>query len=137
MRKVSAYILFDEFKRILLMKRTLDAPTDPGFWGFFGGGIKPGEQPITALKRGAREELNIVLKNIIFFKTYKQYDNRGHQIRHIFLAPLLFSLDKLKKQQKEGSDLKLFSLNDVHKTKIANNDIKIIEEAITYLNRQK
>lgn len=131
MKQVSAYILCDDNNRVLLMHRTSDAPTDPNYWGLFGGKIEKGETPEMAVKREAKEELRIELKNVRLFKTYKQKDEYGEQIRHIFVGKLKHSIKKLKKQQMEGDDLNLFALDDLKNIKITKNDFKIIKDIIT------
>lgn len=42
---------------VLLMKRTLDAPSHPGHWGLVGGTLEPGETPREGLLREIEEEL--------------------------------------------------------------------------------
>ncbi|MDJ0512851.1 MAG: NUDIX domain-containing protein [Methyloceanibacter sp.] len=59
---LSAVILFDNRRRILLQHRTDDAPTFPGYWSFFGGGVEPGETLEQAAVREAHEELSYRLK---------------------------------------------------------------------------
>ena len=130
MKEVSAYILYDDDNRVLLMRRTLNAPTNPGYWGLFGGKIKKGENPITAVLREAQEELRINLKNIQLFKTYNHLDEYGKQIRHIFIGPLQYSIKKLKTQQNEGINLDLFTLDDLYNIKITKNDLEIIQDVI-------
>ena|SRR3990167_6105726 len=56
-------ILIDKNKKILLQLRTKDAKKYPGTWGFFGGGIEPGETPVETVKRECFEELGYKLKN--------------------------------------------------------------------------
>ena len=46
-------------RAVLLSKRTLDAPTHPGFWGLFGGKIEGDELPAEAVKREVQEELRV------------------------------------------------------------------------------
>jgi 8-oxo-dGTP diphosphatase len=80
--RLAALILFDRQKRILLQHRTDDAPTFPGHWSFFGGGVEPGEMPEQAAKREAMEELAYRLNSPRLWRTqefihkgltYKQY----------------------------------------------------------------
>jgi len=56
-QELAALILYDDQHRMLLQHRTDDAPTFPGHWSFFGGGIEPGETPEQAVTREAMEEL--------------------------------------------------------------------------------
>ena len=42
---------------VLLMKRTLDAPSHPGHWGLVGGTLEAGETPREGLLREIQEEL--------------------------------------------------------------------------------
>ncbi|MFA6434978.1 MAG: NUDIX hydrolase [Elusimicrobiales bacterium] len=56
-RKVVNIVLYDRKKRFLLQLRTKNAPLLPGYWAFFGGGMKPGESPQEALERESLEEL--------------------------------------------------------------------------------
>lgn len=55
---------------IYLQKRTEDAPTNPGCFGLFGGGIEQGESPEMALVREVREELNYALPSFELFNVY-------------------------------------------------------------------
>jgi len=43
--------------RFLLQHRDNDAPTYPGYWGFFGGAIESGESPYESIQREVHEEL--------------------------------------------------------------------------------
>lgn len=54
-----------------LQKRTQDAPTYAGMFGFFGGGIEEGETTEQALIREINEELNIVLDSFFFLGKFK------------------------------------------------------------------
>lgn len=56
----SLLLLRDTDGRFLLQLRTEDAPTFPDCWGFFGGAIEAGEDPLDAVVREAREELGYV-----------------------------------------------------------------------------
>lgn len=62
-RDVSVIILFDRYGKILLQQRTDDDRYNPGNWALFGGGIDRGEQPESALKREAKEELGFDVQN--------------------------------------------------------------------------
>ncbi len=60
-REVSDFVPYkfqDGAWRVFLQKRTEDAPTSPGLFGLFGGGIDAGETPEQAFLRETKEELN-------------------------------------------------------------------------------
>ena len=61
-----------------------------------------------SVRREAKEELGIKLKNLKFVQSYES--KTRNEIQFIFIAPLTISLEKLRKQQEEGQGLKLFSL---------------------------
>lgn len=54
-----------------LQKRAPDAERAPDVFGMFGGGLEAGEEPIQALFREIKEELNYVPQNPIFFSRYE------------------------------------------------------------------
>ena len=62
MRNAARIILLDETGRLLLQQRSADSPTEPSKWGFFGGEIEVGEEPLTAAKREAQEELGYTIE---------------------------------------------------------------------------
>jgi 8-oxo-dGTP diphosphatase len=57
MTELAALVLYDDATRMLLQRRTEDAPSFPGHWSFFRGGVEEGETPEEALAREALEEL--------------------------------------------------------------------------------
>lgn len=83
-RNVSVLIPYrfeDGELKIFLQKRTLDAPTFPNHFGFFGGGIEEGEEPEEALRREIKEELDIDVTNYVSWRSY----NLPTGILHVFL----------------------------------------------------
>jgi len=83
--QVTALILYDDKHRILLQHRTDDAPTFPGHWGFFGGGVEWGETPEGAVKREALEELAYELRRPKLW-TIKRFAHQGlNYIQYVFL----------------------------------------------------
>lgn len=114
-RRISLYILYSKEGKILLQKRDLKAPTLPGYWAFFGGGIENEEFPIDAVKREAQEELEVKLLNPIFLNRYVMEQDGGVIEKFIFIEKLKTSLKKLKKNQKEGDALGLFQISEIKK----------------------
>lgn len=127
-RKAVGIIFRDQEGRVLLQHRTEDAPKNPGCWGFFGGHIEEGETPEQAAKREVKEELGIELDNFSFFKKFTGSDQYGQFEFFIFTAPLPFSIEQLKKQQKEGQGLGLFSFEEIKNLKLSPCDRPILKE---------
>jgi len=93
--QLAALILFDDESKILLQHRTDDAPTFPGHWSFFGGGVEPGESPELAVAREAMEELNYRVANPQHWST-QEFTHKGlTYTQYVFL------------EKYDGSDLVL------------------------------
>ena len=86
-REVAILVLYGKEGRMLLQKRTLDAPTFPGIWGFFGGGIEKGESPLEALKREIYEELEYEVRSPEFlFEQEYRHENPPRELkRFVFI----------------------------------------------------
>lgn len=87
-----AAILLDPAGRYLLQRRD-DIPGIwfPGHWGFFGGAIEPGEDPLQAMIRELREEIGIELapeRFTIFMRVEFDLEGIGPRGRHFFTATL-------------------------------------------------
>jgi len=127
-RRVSIFVLKDKKGRLLLQHRAEDARRLPGYWGFFGGGIEENEEPEDAVRREAKEELGIDLENLEFFKRYELQQNDGVHEKFVYVAPLNLPLEVLKKQQKEGQDLGLFSFDELADLKIIEYDKVVLKD---------
>ena len=57
-------LLFLPDSRIVLQRRTKDAPTDPGLLGLFGGHVDPGEDPDSAMQRELAEETSLEVEKM-------------------------------------------------------------------------
>lgn len=87
-----AAILLDAEGRYLLQRRD-DIPGIwfPGHWGFFGGAIEPGENPIEATVRELVEEIGITLaptRFASFLRVDFDLEGIGRRERHFFTATL-------------------------------------------------
>lgn len=71
----------------------------PGYWGFFGGHIDPGETPEAAVKRELLEEISYTPPWV----SKLGCDSDAQILRHVFHAPLTVELDQLVLQ--EGWDM--------------------------------
>lgn len=81
----------------------------PGYWGFFGGHIEPGESPDVAVVRELIEEINYNPPAIHPFKVYESVQS----IRHVYHASFDTTLEALTLT--EGWDMGLFTVDDVRR----------------------
>ncbi len=127
--KRAVIILCDEKGRILLQHRDEHAPMLPNHWAFFGGSPEENEEPEQAVRREAKEELGIELDELRFLKKF-EFDTEllGKYQAFVFTAPLTIPIEQLKRQQKEGDDLDLFSFEDLKGKKIWKYDLIILKE---------
>ena len=108
-------------RAVLLVKRTLDAPIHPGYWGLVGGMVKVGERPKKAALREAREELGIDLRLIQNLCDVRiDHGTSGASGVRYFSSALDRDMDKLKLRRNlkedfvEGQGLGWFSAEEVH-----------------------
>lgn len=125
-RRVALFVLRDEKGKILLQHRSKDTERLPDHWAFFGGEIENGETPEKAVKREAKEELDIELKDFKLFKRYVFKD--ANRESFVFVAKLEHTVEQLRKQQKEGQNLGLFSFEELNGLKIIKNDMIILRD---------
>lgn len=134
-RRVSILIPYNSDKKILLQHRTKDAPYLPDYWGFFGGGIAANETPEDTVRREAKEELELEIKEIKLFKRYEIKEENGVYERFAYLLPTSLSARQLREQQKEGDDLDFFTIEEAKKLKFNPYNIAILQDIEDYLNR--
>ena len=123
-RNISAIILYDKNKKILLQHRAEDAERLPGYWAFFGGGIEKGETPEQAVRREALEELNYPLNNPkLIMKQFFFYKNEKNE-KNIFMEEYNPSRELILG---EGQDMKWWHLSKLGRLKIVDHDAKVLE----------
>lgn len=108
-RPTVAVAILHQGDRFLMQLRD-DIPTIayPGYWGFFGGHIEPGETPEQALKRELQEEIGYTFTGKpVKFGCY----NEPQVIRHVFAVPLMVACEDLVLT--EGWDLKLLTPQEI------------------------
>ena len=113
--------------RVLLQKRTHDAPTYPNQWGSFGGHSEPGEAPEAAAIREIKEELGLIINRsdlspvtiIPVIEGYATLDI------HYFSCPLSVSLRDIRLD--EGSGFALFARDELDDLKLVSNTKAALE----------
>lgn len=125
-RDVSVLILYNKERKMLLQHRTEDAPRLPGYWGFFGGGLEPGEKQKDALYREIKEELSYVPKSPKLVRT---------QNVSIGLGKKYIYIEECDESQKlvlgEGQGMAWVTADEAIKLKMINHD----KEAILFLKK--
>lgn len=135
MLNVTLFILYDEEMHFLLQHRTDDAKRLPGYWGFFGGGIKAGESPLEAVCRESFEELDYNLKapELVFRQNFSLDNVKGYM--HVYLDA--FKGDKSVLKLQEGQNLGWYTLDEIKDLKMIEHDKRAAEEAMLYLKDRK
>jgi len=71
---------------IFLQKRTKDAPTYPGLWSMFGGGVKPQDKTVKeALDRETRDELDYRLENPVWVMAHRYKSDDKGAVRKVYI----------------------------------------------------
>jgi len=133
-REISLIIFFDKEKRILLQDRKAIAKYGEE-WGFFGGGIEPGETKEQALIRETKEELSIELSDYKYIGTVPiDFPDEGVYVEgNIFIASLKDRRSQM--DQKEGEGMRMFSIAEARKLKMVSGDLKVLDLLENYFNR--
>ncbi len=108
--EVAIAILYRPDGQILLQLRD-DIPgiAYPGYWGFFGGHMEPGETPKVALARELWEEIGYQIPEAEFFGHYPE----PWVQRNVFTVPLTVELEDLTLS--EGWDWGFFTQEDIQR----------------------
>jgi 8-oxo-dGTP pyrophosphatase MutT (NUDIX family) len=64
---VAALLVLDDGRYVMQLRDTLPGIFFPGHWGCFGGALEEGEQPIDALRRELREEIEFEPEVVRYF----------------------------------------------------------------------
>ena len=132
--KVVLIILYDAQNRLLLQHRTQDAKVLPGYWAFFGGGVKQGESLAEALQRESYEELNYTVENprLIFEQDFQENNVSGHL--YVYIDAL--RTDKSRLQLNEGQGWGWYKEIETAQLKMVERDRQIIKQIIEYLKNE-
>jgi len=107
-----AAIILVESEGYLLQLR--DARPDiwyPGHWGLFGGGVDPGEDPLQALARELREELELDLPEASFFARI-DFDLAGLGLQRYYRSYYVVPISRLVMARlvlHEGAEMRVVS----------------------------
>ena len=100
---VAMAILFQDGKFLMQLRDNIPGILYPGYWGFFGGHLEPGETPKEGVMREVQEEIGYCLNDARLFDCYGD----AEAYRYIFYAPLQVPVAQLDLQ--EGWDLGLIT----------------------------
>jgi 8-oxo-dGTP pyrophosphatase MutT (NUDIX family) len=133
--RVALIVLYDREGRFLLQHRTTDAEILPGYWAFFGGGIKEGESPEEAVRREAFEELNYIPRMPRLVRSQRFMENGREGYLYLFLEP--FYEDKSSLVLQEGQGWGWFKGSETSSLKISSRDRRLIEFIERYIRDRK
>jgi len=128
-------ILIADNGAVLLQHRDENNKWNQDSWSEFGDQIEKEETPEEAAKRELKEELGIEAAELKFFKKYELQRKKGIYEQFVFTATLNPSLKDLKKQQKEGKDLALFTYEETRDLKMADYTREILEDFFKFLKK--
>jgi len=106
----SIICIYNKEGKVLLQKRTADAPTYPSHWALFAGTVEEGERAMDTLKREMLEELEYELQKPRF---HFIIEHNGP--KHFFSEEFK---DGSKLVLHEGDKMRWFSLNELDELKI-------------------
>ena len=109
---------------IVLQKRTFDAPTLAGKWGFFGGGIDDDETSYETVIREAKEELDYTLikPRLLLEKEFKLEGKSGYMF--VYIEKIQCSKDTIVCL--EGEKLGWFKKDEISQLKMLPHDNDVI-----------
>jgi 8-oxo-dGTP pyrophosphatase MutT (NUDIX family) len=107
---VAAVILVEGDGYLMQLRDPLPQIWYPNRWGLFGGGVEPGEDPVAALARELREELELELKDAQFFTRF-DFDLGGIGLRRYFRIYYTVAISRAESQRlvlHEGAAMRVF-----------------------------
>jgi 8-oxo-dGTP pyrophosphatase MutT (NUDIX family) len=113
-----------------MQRRDANAPRLPGYLGFFGGGVEPGESPEDALVREVREELEIPAQPWSFFSRYESLK----VIQHVFILEATPSFESTV-TVKEGQYGLFADEHALHSELVCDSDRMILTQLLKTLRK--
>lgn len=119
-------IVFYKKKYLLQLRDKKKGIHFPGFWGLFGGKIKPNETSLNAIKREIIEETNFEIKK---FKYKYRFNIKGKDL--VSTRDITYFQGELKRLPdkisiREGKSFGFFSFDEIKKIKITSFDLAAI-----------
>lgn len=118
---VACIVLYDGGGRFLLQHRDDDCENLPGYWGFFGGSVEPGESVEQALRRESQEELSHTPEAYSLFATVE----RRHATLHLFVERCE---DKSHLRLGEGQGWGWYALEEMKGLKMRESDRVVLRK---------
>ena len=110
-----AIIVVDHTMILMQHRDTRQGLLYPGYWGFFGGGINAGEQPIDALKRELYEEIRLTIDAADYLTAVDSdfsFCGKGWSRRHYYVVHIS-GAELARLELHEGDEMKTFSIPDI------------------------
>ena len=130
MKQIAMVLLFDRHRRLLVYLRDNKPEIPfPNHWDFFGGHVEEGETPEEALVREVREEIDVDLRQWVFFKRYVCTEGDAYpNIKYLYWA----KIDRIAEELTlyEGQRLMSITPEQRHELKFANILGGILEDFI-------
>lgn len=115
--------------KFLFTKRHEKSKYEAGRWGFVGGAIEFGENPLEALKREVKEEVGLEISSANFFNMYSQVFESKNEVKHVML--LLFICEPKTLEVKKGfevSEAKWLTLEEANNLELIKGNEIILQD---------
>lgn len=132
----TAIIIENSQGNILLQHRDTNPQIKyPSTWVLFGGGQEHGETPEMAIARELKEEIDIELSNISFYKTFIYEDAEEKHLQYVYYAMADLNLEGVT--LKEGDGIGYFKENEIGKLELGFNFRDIIQDFYNYKRKKE
>ena len=109
-RKTVAIIPYQNNKILMQLRDEKPMIAYPGNWGFFGGDVEPGEEPIQSARRELYEEIKYETEKM-FLLSIDNIFAPDEILLHSFYCPLYTEVEGINLY--EGFDFGLFTLEEI------------------------
>jgi 8-oxo-dGTP diphosphatase len=134
MEAASVVVLPVKEEKVLLQLRDEHAPTDPGEWAFFGGGMEEDESPKEAVRREAFEEIRLRVEDPSLFCERRQ-PHPYFPTEYVFIVEVKEE-DIQGLELHEGRDMDWFSVDDLPGLDMAEHKKLVFRLAMNYFENE-